>query len=63
MAWLRALAVFAEDPGSVLSPQDDSQPSVTTVPRDLIPSSVLCWYQAWMWWIDIYVVKFIHIKE
>jgi hypothetical protein len=40
--WLRGLAAFIEDPGSILHPYGGSRLSVTPVPEDLTSSSGLC---------------------
>ena len=37
----RALSSLSEGPGLVASPRDDSQPSATPVPGDMVPSSGL----------------------
>ena len=37
--WVRVLDAFAEDPGSISRTQGSSQPSITPVLEDLMPSS------------------------
>lgn len=45
------------------NPLGSSQQTVTPVPRNLMPSSVLCGYKVLTWYTDIQVGKIsIHIK-
>ena len=62
----RALEALTEDLGSVLgiAPTWDSQPSIISVPGDLMPSSDLQWHWALVWYTYIHASKTLtHIKQ
>lgn len=61
--WLRALVPLVEDPGLIPGPTCGSQPSVTLVPEDLMPSSELFGHQAYMVHTHSYRQNHSHLKE
>lgn len=60
---VRTLDVLAEDPGSAQAQHGGSQPSITTIVGDWIPSSHVLRQQAHIWCIDTHANKIpIYIK-